>query len=233
MTGIKARPESLPVGLLLSLIGGYLDAYTFVLHGVFANAQTGNVVLFGVFASDSHWRNAGLHLLPVVAFVVGVAVAETLGRPAVRGFVRRPVRVALGLEILVLAIIGALPHDAPTLVVTMSVGFAAAIQFAVFRKLVDTPWSSLLASGNLRGMTAAAHRWLLDRQEADRGEAARLGAVVLAFVVGAFTGALGAHHLHNHAAAIAAGLVVIALIYMVVETHGIEHQLTVPAPPTT
>ena len=38
MTGIRKRPESLVVGALLAGVGGYLDAYTFVGHRVFANA---------------------------------------------------------------------------------------------------------------------------------------------------------------------------------------------------
>jgi uncharacterized membrane protein YoaK (UPF0700 family) len=46
---IRNRPEAVPVGFLLSAVGGYLDAYTYVGHGgVFANAQTGNVVLLAV-----------------------------------------------------------------------------------------------------------------------------------------------------------------------------------------
>lgn len=43
-----ALRKGLPTGLLLAGVGGFLDAYTFVGYGgVFANAQTGNIVLFG------------------------------------------------------------------------------------------------------------------------------------------------------------------------------------------
>src|SRR5580658_6145873 len=49
MPTIRTRPEDLPTGLLLAGVGGFLDAYTFVGRGgVFANAQTGNIVLLGV-----------------------------------------------------------------------------------------------------------------------------------------------------------------------------------------
>ena len=41
--------EWLEIGLMLCLAGGFLDAYTFVTRGgVFANAQTGNIVLLGL-----------------------------------------------------------------------------------------------------------------------------------------------------------------------------------------
>jgi uncharacterized protein DUF1275 len=46
MPTIRTRPETLPTGLLLAGAGGFLDAYTFIGRGgVFANAQTGNIVL--------------------------------------------------------------------------------------------------------------------------------------------------------------------------------------------
>jgi hypothetical protein len=58
MTGIRTRNETLLVGVLLTAVGGFLDAYTFVSHAVFANAQTGNVVLFGIETASRHWHEA-------------------------------------------------------------------------------------------------------------------------------------------------------------------------------
>ena len=44
--------ESVRLGILLATVGGFLDAYTFICRGgVFANAQTGNIVLLGVEAT--------------------------------------------------------------------------------------------------------------------------------------------------------------------------------------
>ena len=41
--------ETLFLGALLTVTGGFLDAYTYLCRGkVFANAQTGNIVLLGV-----------------------------------------------------------------------------------------------------------------------------------------------------------------------------------------
>mgnify|MGYP000122724758 CR=1 FL=1 len=42
--------ESFLLAALLAIVGGFLDAYSYLLRGhVFANAQTGNIVLFGVY----------------------------------------------------------------------------------------------------------------------------------------------------------------------------------------
>ena len=91
MPAIRTRPDTLPTGLLLAGAGGFLDAYTFVGRGgVFANAQTGNIVLLAVAAGERHWPAALLHVPPILAFMLGVALAETLARPAGRRIVRRP-----------------------------------------------------------------------------------------------------------------------------------------------
>ena len=37
------RDETVQISLLLAFAGGYLDAYTWISHGVKANAQTGDL----------------------------------------------------------------------------------------------------------------------------------------------------------------------------------------------
>ena len=45
----RQMSESFRLGAVLALTGGFLDAYTYLIRGgVFANAQTGNIVLLGV-----------------------------------------------------------------------------------------------------------------------------------------------------------------------------------------
>jgi hypothetical protein len=45
------REETLAVALLLGVAGGYLDTYTWIAHGVLANAQTANLVFQWVHAT--------------------------------------------------------------------------------------------------------------------------------------------------------------------------------------
>ena len=45
--------SSLAVGILLALAGGFMDAYSYMARGhVFANAQTGNILLVAVAISE-------------------------------------------------------------------------------------------------------------------------------------------------------------------------------------
>lgn len=67
--GTTPVSESVPFCMLLAVVGGFLDAYTFVGRGgVFCNAQTGNIVLLGVYLSTGRWQLALDHVPPHLRF---------------------------------------------------------------------------------------------------------------------------------------------------------------------
>lgn len=73
--------ESYLVGVLLAIAGGYLDVYTYVCRGgIFANAQTGNIVLLGISVADRNWSKIGGYIYPILAFMAGILVAELVKR---------------------------------------------------------------------------------------------------------------------------------------------------------
>src|SRR4051795_10604920 len=76
------REEILPVALLLAFAGGYLDTYTWITHGVLANAQTANLVFLWVSAVARKWQEAFQFVPPLFAFMVGVVLASWLRRAA-------------------------------------------------------------------------------------------------------------------------------------------------------
>ncbi|HEV3423197.1 MAG TPA: YoaK family protein, partial [Paraburkholderia sp.] len=56
---LDAASRSRGVAVLLTLSGGFLDAYTYVGHGgVFANTMTGNVALLGIHIAAGDWTQA-------------------------------------------------------------------------------------------------------------------------------------------------------------------------------
>ncbi len=171
--------------MLLAAVGGFLDAFTFIRFAVFANAQTGNVVLLAVNAAAGHWHAALARLAPIAAFVVGVLVVEALARPRARQLLRRPLPIVLGVEIVGLLIVSTLPTAAPAWVITVTVSFVAAIQFSTFRMMAGQVYATVLTSGNLRSAAVHLHHWIVDRDIEARANAARFGKVIAAFAVGA------------------------------------------------
>ena len=68
--------ESLTVGILMAISGGLMDAYSYLYRGhVFANAQTGNVLLFSIYLSKGERIQALHYAFPIVAFLSGVALS--------------------------------------------------------------------------------------------------------------------------------------------------------------
>ena len=231
MDDVRTRPELLPVGMLLAGVGGFLDAYTYVgYHGVFANAQTGNVVLLGVDAQAGHWQDALLHVPPIVAFMLGVALAHGLARPKVRKVVRRPTRWVLIAEIVVLATVGALPGWIPRGIVPAAISFVSAAQIATFRSLEGVGYTSTITTGNLRDLTASILKWRAGHDLAARRQSAVLACVVGSFAVGAGIGGLCTRLIEHRAAWITAAVLAGVLVALVAETRRLE-RVKEPAPP--
>lgn len=219
--------------MLLAGVGGFLDAFTFVgYNGVFANAQTGNIVLLGVDAQAGHWQEALLHIPPIVAFVLGVALAQMLAQPAVRRIVRRPTRWVLVAEIVVLAVVAAVPGGIPSRVVPGAIAFVAAVQVSTFRSLDGVEYSSTLTTSNLRALTVNIFKWRTGHDPAARHQAALLGSIIAAFAVGAGVGALCTRLIHHQAAWIPAAALMIVLIALVTETRRLGRRGDT-TPPTT
>ncbi|WP_329455386.1 YoaK family protein [Streptomyces sp. NBC_01497] len=213
--------HSLRLGALLTLTGGFLDGFTYVGHGgVFANAQSGNIVLLGVFGAERHWRAAIAHVPPLVAFVLGILVAESLMHPRRGRAVRRPDRVAIIAEIAVLLVVGALPQATVSLVVVLLVAFAAAVQNSTFDTLRDWTFNSTMATGNVRTATRAAYRSRILREHGAGRQARSFTTICLAFLCGAASGGLVTSWWGNHAAWVAAGLLSLGLLLFVVDEAG-------------
>ena len=150
------RDETVPIALLLAFAGGYIDAYTWIIHGVMANAQTANLVLLWVYGSIGNWTKALHFVPPILAFAAGILVAAWLRR--VTG--ARASAIGTLIEILLLVTIGILHNRLPDLAGTLGISFVAAVQSAVFTRIEGVVYSSVMITGNMRqaieGLFAAA-----------------------------------------------------------------------------
>ncbi|MFI9243873.1 YoaK family protein [Streptomyces sp. NPDC053086] len=232
MATIHRRPDTLTVGALLAVVGGFLDAYTFIRHHVFANLQSGNFLLFCVEATAQHWQRALFLLTPIAAFSAGVLLVEVLGLPRMEHLVRRPLRLVLTLQITALTAIAALPARMPEQITTVTVSFVAALQFSTFTTLRDAPYTTLAESGNLHKALVAAHAWTTTRETAAARRAGRYGTIVTAFVVGALGGATLTRLLGPPAIGTAAALLAAVLLTLIHQTRRLEHHRTTPPAPT-
>ena len=147
--------ESFLTAVFLSLSGGLQDAYTYLFRGkVFANAQTGNIVLLSANIMDGRWDKVLHYLVPLCAFALGVLAAEKM-REHFQAMQRLHWRqlVVLG-EVLLLFAVGFFPAGWDIGANALG-SFACAMQVQAFRKVHGYPFASTMCIGNLRsGMDA-------------------------------------------------------------------------------
>ena len=57
----------------------FCNVNTYICRGhVFANAQTGNIVLLGLHLTNQDWKKAFYYFVPILAFVLGILICETI-----------------------------------------------------------------------------------------------------------------------------------------------------------
>ena len=142
--------QSILVGCLLAASGGLQDAYTYnVRDQVFANAQTGNIVLLSTNIMDGRWDKVLHYLVPLCAFALGVLAAEKMREHfQVMQWLHWRQLVVLG-EVLLLFAVGFLPQS-QNLLANAIVSFSCAMQVQAFRKVNGYAFASTMCIGNLR-----------------------------------------------------------------------------------
>jgi uncharacterized membrane protein YoaK (UPF0700 family) len=199
------RDETVQIALLLAFAGGYLDAYTWIIHGVMANAQTANLVLLWVHGTAGQWNEALHFVPPIIAFGVGVVVAAWLRRATGD----RASVISTLTEIALLIAIGILHNRLPEMAGTLGISFVAAMQTAIFTRVEGVAYSSVMITGNLRQaiegvFTAAAG----GRQLGALRRPGIFAALCVAFGAGAAVGAYATKGIPD----LALGLPVVALL---------------------
>lgn len=186
--------EAMRVGLLLALSGGFLDAYTYLVRGhVFANAQTGNIVMLGVDVAQRNWLGIGHYLLPILAFVVGVLLAETIrGRGKARpGGVLHWRQWVLLIELVILFVVGFIPAvEGWNTAANVCVSFVCAMQVQSFRKVHGKAYATTMCTGNLRSGTELLLQYIRTRDRVQLKHMFNYYGVILAFILGAALSAL-------------------------------------------
>jgi len=140
------REETLVVALLLAFAGGYLDTYTWITHGVLANAQTANLVFLWVHATAAQWQQAFQFVPPLFAFGVGVVIAAWLRRAAGG----RVGQISLLVEVGMLILVGILHNRVPQIAGTLGISMVAAMQTSIFTRVEGATYSSVMITGNFR-----------------------------------------------------------------------------------
>lgn len=190
MKGNKQISETLLVGTILAMVGGFLDAYTYICRGgVFANAQTGNIVLVGIKMAQADYRGGFYHLIPVFSFLVGIVVAEYIRRKFKENKKIHWRQVIIAFETVVLALIAFIPN-ANDVVANILVSFVCSIQVQSFRKIHGNIYTTTMCTGNLRSATESLYEYKASKNRSDLIKSLQYYVIIAFFILGATIGTL-------------------------------------------
>lgn len=180
--------DSFLTASFIILSGGFQDAYTYCCRDrVFANAQTGNIVLMSSHLFEGEWRNALLYLVPILAFILGTFAAESirLRYQELRTVHWRQIIVAM--EIFLLFLVGFVPIQMNFLANAV-VSFVCAMQVQAFKKVHGYAYASTMCIGNMRSGTEALCLFLHNHDKATLLKALTYFRVIGIFAIGAGAG---------------------------------------------
>ena len=184
----KQMSEAFVTAAFLSISGGLQDAYTYISRGkVFANAQTGNIVLLSqhIFTGDFH---SMLHyLVPVLFFAFGIAAAELIRQHFQKAQRIHWRQLVLIIEILLLFLVGFLPERF-NLIANAMVSFSCAMQVQAFRKVNGYAYASTMCIGNIRSGMESLCAYRKTHNKETLYKASHYFGVILLFALGAGLG---------------------------------------------
>ena len=180
--------ESLQLGIILALSGGFMDAYSYVGRGqVFANAQTGNILLMGINLSEGKFTTALLYLYPILAFTIGIVIADNLRRKLSERNAIHWMQLSILVEAIILFSVAFVPGNLDSLANSL-VSFACGIQVESFRKINGNGIATTMCIGNLRTATECICEYSFTKDLSSVKNGALFFGIIVVFVIGAVMG---------------------------------------------
>lgn len=178
--------ESLELAILLACSGGLMDAYSYLGRGhVFANAQTGNLLLLGISIMSGELDAVARYALPVLGFAFGCAASQEIRMRWPGAMHWR--QVAIAIEAALLFAVSFMPTTTNLLANSLT-SLACGMQVQAFRSLHGRPFATTMCIGNLRSGTQALVEFLHSRDGHELRSAVLYYFVIACFVAGAVLG---------------------------------------------
>ena len=179
--------ESVLVYLILALSGGCMDAYSYLFRDeVFANAQTGNMLLFGVNLVAHDYGTALKYLWPVLAFAFGIVLSDVIRNKTRNTYIHWR-QVALVVEIIILFFVSGFSQEKNNAANAL-ICFACGVQVETFRSVKGNSIATTMCIGNLRLAIHDAIAYGFTGVLKEKVSAQVSAAMIVSFAIGAVLG---------------------------------------------
>ena len=193
-----------------------MDAYSYIQRGeVFANAQTGNMLLFGVNLSEGNYQTMLSYLFPVLAFAAGIALADIV-RVREGANLLHWRQIAVLAEALILIVVSFIPTTM-NLPANALTSFACGIQVESFRKIHGRGIATTMCIGNLRSGTENLHHYVHTKERKYLDSSLLYYGIIVSFIIGAVIGNAMVHIMHQRAILCCSVLLIVTFFIMFID----------------
>lgn len=163
---IGLRSDSWPLLFLMTSVGGFSASYSFLSRGgVFAFAQTGNIIYSGQVMASGHFMQVLTFLCPVLSYMFGLFFSQQL-ESRCQGKVSFQKAILL-LESLLMTVTALLPASYASIRLSLCLlGLASGLQMETFHRVNSCEYTSIMVMGNMKRTVEAFGAYLTDHRSA-------------------------------------------------------------------
>ena len=147
-------------------------------------------MLFGLYLAEGFWQRALFYVIPIIAFVLGIFIAELVKHKMKQQEKMHWRQVIIGVEILVLTAVAFIPQGSMDVLANVAISFVCAMQVEAFRKVHGQSYATTMCTGNLRSATEQLFYYIKTKDKQARKNFGQYMMIIGFFIFGAIVGAL-------------------------------------------
>ena len=183
--------ENIAIGICLALLGGFLDSYSYLLKGgVFANAQTGNLVLLFISLIEKDLGEIIKYFIPITMFALGILLSEKVKNYSRLDIKNQRIKMVLLFEAIMITLIAVIGNIVSDFIINCIISFIAAVQVANFDRINGSPMATTMITGNLRSSMVNLNSYIKTGKRAYKNRFNSYITVILSFGIGVMIGGL-------------------------------------------
>ncbi|PWF99631.1 DUF1275 domain-containing protein [Levilactobacillus bambusae] len=170
------------------MVGGFIDAYTFVQRGgILAAGQTGNIIFTSVNIANQDFNGVTAKLVTICAFAFGCFLGEIIRKKHRTHYWRVPV---LSLEVIIFAVVGILPRSLPNIAIVPLLACVMAMQTTVFSQIEGRAYNNVFSTGNIKKAMVGLANFVTTHDHHQLTTALIFLQLVVCFALGAMVSAI-------------------------------------------
>ena len=214
----KQHSDSLIIAAILFFFGGFQNAYTYINCGkVFANLQTGNLVLMSINLADGNFPLVIRYLVPLTSFWLGCFVGSIVDVKCKQNFKIHWRTIVLFIELVCVIIAGLLP-ESYDLTSAAVITFNSALSLQGFKTVDNRTLPTTMMIGNMRKAIEYITRYALLHKKEDMKEFRIVFWLLIVFLLGAIVSAKLSNFFYSRTILFLIPLYIAAIVYLQIDT---------------